>query len=181
MFWHGVEFENADVRHVVDFGQPRHVRRHRTPADVEEDLVGLELPPIDVNRMRTFEPGMAADVGTALRVLQERLEPPAVVPGDLVLARFDFGHVDGDVARADAVVGTATGQVRGMRACHKGFGGDAAVVHAGAARQLAFDDRHSLTGCGQPQRQRRAGLACADDDRVELLCHERRFRRAERS
>ena len=74
------------------------------------------------------------------------------------------------IAGADAVLGPAAGHLRSVRAGDQRLGGDAAVVHAGAADQLAFDNRNGLPGSGQPARQWRPSLAGTDDDRVEFLC-----------
>ena len=60
--------------------------------------------------------------------------------------------------------------VRGVGAGDQCLGRNAAVVHAGATDEFAFDHRDCLTGGGQPARQRRTRLAGADDDRIEFLC-----------
>ena len=66
MLWHRVEFEDADVGHVVDVGEPGHVGRHRPAADVEEDLVGPRARRSStLDGVRAFEPGVAADEGAA--------------------------------------------------------------------------------------------------------------------
>ena len=52
------------------------------------------------------------------------------------------------------------------------LGRNAPVVDAGAADELALDDRSLASGIAEPHRERRAGLSGADDDRVEGLRHE---------
>jgi hypothetical protein len=133
MVWHGAEFENPHVRHVVDIRQPRHFRRHRPGAHVEEEAVGLQHLPIDAEHVRGFEPRMAADERASLHAVQPRLDAMPVVEHDFVLARLHLRHVHADIAGADAVFGAAPGQMRRVRAGHQCLGRDAAGVHAGAA------------------------------------------------
>src|ERR1700682_3329961 len=116
---------------------------------------------------------MAADERTALHPLQPRLHAVPVVEHDLVLAGLHLRHVDRDFACGDAVFGSPTGKVGGMRAGHQRLGRDTAGVDASPADQFALDHRHGVSGFCQPARHGRAALACADDDRVELLCHEK--------
>ena len=77
-------------------------------------------------------------------------------------------HVDADGAvDRHAVVGGAPREMRGIGAGDQRLGRHAAGVDAGAAEQLALDERDRHAGRGQPAGKRRAGLAGADDDRVE--------------
>ncbi len=115
MLWHSVEFEDADIRHVVDVGEPRHIGRHRPAADVEEDLVRLEYAVVHADGVRAFEAGMAADERAPVHAVEPGLDALAVVAHDLVLARLDRGHLDTDFACADAVFGRR-GARRGRRA-----------------------------------------------------------------
>ena len=69
--------------------------------------------------------------------------------------------------RDDTVVGRAPRDVRGVGAGDQRLGGHAAGVHAGAAEQLALDERDRHAGGRQAARQRRTRLAGADDDGVE--------------
>ena len=177
MLWHGVEFEHPDIGHVVDLRQPRHIGSHRAATDIEEDLVGLQHAPVDADRVCILEAGVAADERAPVHARQPRLDPIAVAVHDLVFARLHLGHVDADFACADTVFGAAPGRVRGVRAGHQRLGRDAAVVHTGAADQFAFDHGDRLARLRQPTGKRRPGLAGADDDRVELLCHRTRIRR----
>ena len=75
-----------------------------------------------------------------------------------------------DVAvQHDAVVGGAPREMRRVRAGDQRLGRHAAGVHAGAAEQLALDERDRHAGAGQPAGERRSGLAGPDDDGVEAL------------
>ena len=67
----------------------------------------------------------------------------------------------------DAELGAAPRDVRGVGARDQRLGRHAAGVDAGAAEQLALDQRDRHAGGGQPAGERRPGLAGADDDRVE--------------
>jgi len=168
MFWHSVEFEHPDIGHEVDVGQSGQVGHHRAPTHVEEDPVGLQHPPVDRDRVRVFEAGVPADEGGAGHLLQPGFDAVAVVEHDLVLARLDLCHVDGDGASTNPVVGGPSGHVGGMGAGHQSLGGNAAVVDAGPADELAFDHRDGVTGLGQAPRQRRTRLSRTDDDRIEF-------------
>ena len=57
--------------------------------------------------------------------------------------------------------------MRGIGAGDQRLGRRAAGVDAGAAEQVALDQRDLHAGAGQPAGERRPGLAGADDDRVE--------------
>ena len=99
---------------------------------------------VDPDGVRTLEAGVAADQRAAVHALEPGLDAVAVVEHDLVLARLDLCHVDGDVAGADAVLGAASGDVCGVRAGHQRLGRNAAVVDAGSADELALDHRDGL-------------------------------------
>ena len=75
------------------------------------------------------------------------------------------------VSGADAEVSAAARQVRGVRTGDQSLGRNTAVVHAGAADKLAFDDGDRLAGGSESSGQRRARLAGTDDDGVESLWH----------
>jgi hypothetical protein len=64
--------------------------------------------------------------------------------------------------------------VRCIGARDQGLGRHAAGVDAGAAEQLALDQRDPHAGGGQAADQRRPGLAGADDDGVEACFIARR-------
>ncbi len=90
---------------------------------------------------------------------------------DAVLAALDRAHVDADLACREAEFAAAARDMRSARARHQRLGGNAAVVHAGAAEQLALDERGLQTLLVEPRAQRRPRLAGSDHDRVELFCH----------
>ena len=147
-----VEFEDRHIGHVVDVGQSGNVGHHGAPTDVEEDPVGRDQFVVDPQRVRVFETGVAADQGAAVHAVQPRLDAGAVVEHDPVLACLDLRHVDGHRTGADAVVGTAAGEVRRVRAGDQGLGRDAPGVDAGSANVLALQHRNGVTGVGQPAR-----------------------------
>ncbi len=131
----------------------------------------------DPQRVRILEAGMTANDGAAVHAVKPVFDALAVAEHDLVFARLDFRHVHADRAGADAEVGAAPGQVRGVRAGHQCLGGDAAGVDAGPADQLALHHRNGVAGRGQPACQRGPGLAGAHDDRVETLLSQSSCRR----
>ena len=69
----------------------------------------------------------------------------------------------------DAVVGGAARHRRHLGAGDQRLGRAAAGVDAGAPEVAPLDDRHPAAGAGEAHRQRRPGLAAADDDVVEGL------------
>src|SRR5262249_46500145 len=106
------------------------------------------------------------DVGGRLQTL---LAARAEALDDGPLALADLREVQAHVADVHAVVGAAAGQVGDAGAGHHRLGGGAAVVDAGAADELAFDQGGLPAGLRQRQAERLARLPAADDDRVELL------------
>src|SRR3546814_6876722 len=81
---------------------------------------------------------------------------------------FRSRHVDADFAfEQHSEIGRAARDMRGPRAGDQGLGRHAAGVDAGAAEQLAFDQRDRAARLRQPPGQRRTGLPGTDDDRVE--------------
>ena len=76
MFRQRVQVEDSDVGHVVDVGEPRHVRHHGPAADVEEDLVGLQNLVVDADGVRIGETGMAADQRAACPCLRATTRRP---------------------------------------------------------------------------------------------------------
>src|ERR1700685_2553650 len=82
---------------------------------------------------------------------------------DGVLTRLDPLHVNADlVAEDDAVLGGSSCYMSGAGAGHKGFGGRAAVVDAGAAEQLALDNSHLHPGLAKANGEKWPRLARAD-------------------
>ena len=91
---------------------------------------------------------------------------------DTVFALLDFLHVNRDRA-ADryAILARPARHMSCPRACDQCFGRNAAGVYTGAAEALALDDCRLHSCPGQPHRQRRPGLARADDDSVIIRQH----------
>ena len=106
------------------------------------------------------------------RLLEPLLDGGSGLPGYCVLSGFDSLHVDAHAAvNHDAELGRTMRHVRGVRAGDHGLGGNAACVHARAAKKMALDDCHLHASRRQTLGQRRAGLACADDDSVIRSAH----------
>ena len=111
--------------------------------------------------------------GPGRRCSSPVLRSPASTPvrdcaGDLVLARLDARHVDGDAPP------TPTPNSAARRAICAAYGArdhrlgrDAAGVDAGAAKAAALDDGDFPAGAGEAVGDERPGLPGADDDRVE--------------
>ena len=136
----------------------------RAAADVDEDARRGQLLVADADGRRrlrsapcpwkTVQPCHAA---------QPTLDAVARVGDDRVGARLDLRHVDARRAvEHDAVVGRASREVRGVGAGDQRLGRHAAGVDAGAAEQLALDerDRHARAqsagrpAAGRPGRRR---------------------------
>ena len=169
--------QEVDVHHrragqVVDLFEPRRVRHEGVAADVDDDLRRLEQPAVDADRVRALETAVAVDH----RKVGVRLQPflDVLVRGadDAVLARLDALHVDFDVsAEHHAEIRGAPRDVGGAGACDQRLRRDAADIDAGAAVELALENRDLHALAGHALRDRRPGLAGADDDRVECLSH----------
>ena len=92
--------------------------------------------------------------------------------GNRILSRLDGCHVHADRAiDHDAELSGSSRQVGRIGAGHHRLGGNAAGIHAGAAKQMALDDRDPHAGRRQAPGEWRPGLAGADDDGVEGLAH----------
>ena len=165
MLGHAVERQHRRVgeeRHVVD---ARHVGHERAAADVDEDARRGQQLVADADGVRALEPGVPLDDRAAGHAAQPFLDAGRARWRDGVGARLDLGHVDPDAAvEDDAVVGGAAREVRGIGAGDQRLGRHAAGVDAGAAEELALDERDLHAGAGQPAGERRPGLAGADDD-----------------
>ena len=121
----------------------------------------------DLQRVRRDEARMPAQQREPLHAAQPALEVAARVHRHRVRARHHLGQVDADLAREHhAVVRAAPGQMRHLGTGHQRLGRHATGVDAGAAEQVALDQRHALARRGQASGQRRTGLAGTDDDRV---------------
>ena len=169
VFGQGVEGQDRAVgqgRHGIDAGEPGD---RGAGADVEEDALGRKASAADRDVARAGEAGVPFDQGD----VGGAAEPVALalprLQHDGVHAGLDPGHVGGDRAGDDAEVGGAASEVGDIGAGDQGLGRAAAGVDTGASEEAALDDRHLRAGGGQPDRERRAGLAAADDDCVEAL------------
>ena len=154
----------GQIGNLVETGHRRH---RRAAADIDEDPLGPQPLAADFDLARRQEPRMAA-MQFAVRVCFERGgQTISELRHHRVLARLDPFHIDRDPAGdRDPVFGGMAREVGGIGARHQGLGRGAAGIDAGAADQVAFDDRHLHAGAGETERQRRPGLAGADDDRV---------------
>src|SRR5258707_10544630 len=116
--------------------------------------------------------GRAGEDGGVLHVAQIGLEAVAGFEDDLVFARLDGLHVDGDFARyCDAVGVGGAGLLRDVGAGDESLGGRAAGVDAGAAEELALDERDAAAGLREASGEGWAGLTGADDDGIEGRGH----------
>ena len=146
-----------------------HVGNPRASADVDEDPRRGQLLLADADRVRPLEPGMALDDRAAVHACAASFRRPSRALAETVSARaFTLGMSIRDVAvEHDAVVGGPAREMCGIGAGHQRFGRHAAGVDAGAAEQLAFDERDCHSGASQAAGERGAGLAGPDDDGVE--------------
>ena len=116
-------------------------------ADVEEDLFGGEEIVADANLIGRFEAGVAGEDGAVLHAAQPGFEAVARIGDDFVFAGLDGLHVDRDGARYCYAVGVGgAGFLCDVGAGDEGLGGRAAGVDAGAAEELAFDERDGAAG-----------------------------------
>jgi hypothetical protein len=166
----GVELEHAAVVERSDLVEPFDGRPRGFGADVEEDLRRRKRAAVHVDRVRSDETRVAADqlesVGTADPLRQVR----ARLLDDVVLARLHGGHVDMHRRiEPHAPFGRAPRHLRGARAGHPGLGRDAADVDAGAAQRAALDECGLQAFLRAAHGKGRAGLAGADDERVEAF------------
>src|SRR5882672_5415610 len=168
---HAVHFHYravGQVGHLADSGEFGH---ERAAADVEEDPGGLQRPAVHVEGARGGEARVAADQGDVLHALDPVGHAVRRMLHDAVLARLDRLHVHAHVAGGEAVFAAAPRRVHGARRGHQGLGGNAADVDAGAAHELALDDRGLQSFAVEARAQRRAGLSGADDDGVVAFGH----------
>ena len=160
----------GEVGHVLD---ARNVGHHRAAADVDEDPVRLQACASRSTSMRA-RPGearLAPQQRDVLHAGDPGRQAVARLPDDAVLARLDRPHVDLDVARGEAVLAAAPRHVDRARAADQRLGGNAADVDAGAAEQLALDDRGAQAFGAQARGKRGACLPGTDDDRVVAFDH----------
>ena len=156
----------GEIRHLIESGHRRH---GRTPADIDEDLLGLQHGPADLHGLGPDERAMALKHRAAFELLERALHAIARRCHDRILARLDGFHVDRDrPADGDAVVGMAARQMRRIGACHHRLGRRAAIVDAGAAEVSTLDHRDLAPGRNEAAGKRRSGLTGPDDDGIEF-------------
>ena len=165
-----VEREDGAVRQRIDLVEPRDRGTRGAAAHVEEDPWRAETPVADLDRVARDEAGMAADQGHAVGAVEPGLEPFPRLPRDPGGAAHRPRQIDRHRSRNDdAELGGAAGRVRDRGAGDERLGRRAAGVDAGAADAVPLDDRDAMSGGGEPCRERRTGLAGADDEGVEGL------------
>ena len=147
----------------------------RPGASVDKDVVRAELEVLVIvrayrERFRARKAGFASDQVKSI----SGFDAPQVTVPEAVhhrpLAASHLGHVDGDRTVVDAVVGRTPVYVGRLRAGDHRLGGGAALVDAGAADVLAFDQGCSASRPGERLGERDPGLACPDHHGVVMLC-----------
>ncbi len=169
MVGQAVQRHHVAVGEVGSFCQPRQIGDGGAPADIEEDPGRGDRLIADLEDFGCLEAGMAGHHRAALHAAQPFFDSAARLHRHLAGAGGDFLHIDGNIARRDAEIGAAAGQMGGIGAGHQRLGRHAAGIDAGAAEIFAFDQAHGFTGAGQAAGQGRSRLAGADDDGVEAL------------
>lgn len=99
---------------------------------------------------------------------------PALLAGpetlnDRVLAGYNAGQIDADLARPNASAGGVTGIVGHLRGGDHGLRRRATRINAGAAQVFLLDQGHAPPKVGQLVREGAAALTRTDHDRV--VCH----------
>ena len=141
----------GQIRDLVDAGHRRH---HCSPADIEENALGCEPLAAYLDLARREKPGMPAVKGDVRCVLEGRGQPVARPCHDRILARLDLPHIDADFAGdRDPVIGRTPRQLCGIGARHQRLCRRAAGIDAGAADEIALDDRDLHPGAGKAERQ----------------------------
>jgi hypothetical protein len=136
-------------------------------ADIDEDPLGVQDFRADLDLSRRDEARMALVDAAIFEALEGPLDARVGEADDIVLACLDALHVDRDLAPgAEAVLGPAARQMRGIGARDQSLRRRATRVHAGAAEAVALDDGDGLARARQPPRERGSGLSGSDDDRV---------------
>ncbi len=166
MVGQGWQVEQRTVGKQRHLGGPGHVRNQRATADIDEDVFGGKQRVADADGPGPFETRVAPDQGASREALEPVLVAGAAVPGNLLRPGVHARHVDRDGPRDHAVICAAPCQMRRIGGRYQSLGWLAPGVDASAADQVPFDDRDFPSGRGQAPGQRRAGLPCADDDRV---------------
>ena len=136
-----VDFHHRDIGQERRLLQSWHRRDQRPAADVDENTVAFQHVASNLHAVRADESSVSLIDGDSRRTAQPMFDAAGGVPRDLVFACFDPLHVDPHRAGIDSVLARPPGQMRCIGAGDKSFGGNAAVVHAGATELVALDDR----------------------------------------
>ena len=155
MFRQTVERQHRRIGEVWHLADARKIRHDGAAADVEKNTRRRQQLIADTNGVRRLEAGVPHEHTAAGHAVEPFLYPAARVAGDRIGPRLHARHVDTDRAvRNDAVVGAATGEMRGICAGDERLGRHATGVDAGAAEQLSLDDGDGHAGLRQPASQR---------------------------
>lgn len=164
-----LDVQQGAVREVFDLVEAWDVRHSCPSADVDEYPGSAQGLAGNRHRLPRGEPCVPLIDGDHATASQRPLDAAVGEAQHIVLAHLDLPHVHGDGTwDGHPVVLGAAGEMRGIGTRHQCLGRRAAGVDAGAAEAVALDDRHALAGGCQAMCERRAGLAGADDDGVEL-------------
>jgi hypothetical protein len=169
-----LQFHDARRVEPVHVGEARDVRHRGATTGVDDDPVGGEQAlatrvEAHAHGARINEAALAEHEIDRRHALEPALAAAPELLDHALLARPDLGEIDARGARMHAEIGAAPREIGDARGGDHRLGRGAADVDAGAADVPRFDDRSLAAGASQRQRERLAGLAGADDDRVELL------------
>ena len=148
---------------------PRDRRNRGAPTNVDENFVGLQDFIVDHDRVRRLKASMTLNdraIGHSAQPVFHSLVGPR---GCFIFAGFDSLDIDAHIAGVETVFRAPAGNADRIGTRDERLRWDASRIHARAAEFMAFDNRHGLSGGRKPSRQRRARLARADNDCVEVL------------
>ena len=124
----------------------------------------------DRHFVRRQESGVVFIHRAPLQCLERALHGPPRYPGDGVLARLHCLHVDADgTSDGYAVIAGTARQMGRIGARDQCLGRRASGIDTGAAKELAFDNRHLPTRACEAPSERRPGLPGPDDDRIKFV------------
>ena len=141
VLWDILQFHHLDVREVFDIPNTWNVRHPRPRSHVDVHALALDDLVTDSNGPRSFKKCVLLVDIQILGVGQPVFET-IVRPGDdCVLSRLDALHVDPYIVPDnDAEVGTATGEVRNLCACHHRLCRCAPIVDTRSTKTRSLDD-----------------------------------------
>ena len=163
-----VDVHHARIREEVDCIEAGHrLEWHvSTPADVNEDLLGLKHIVSGPHEVRAFEPTVSLVHREVLRSPEPGLDTRVGPPHDGVLAGLDRGHVDTHPVADHAEVGTPTRHIGHSGARNERLRGNATRVHAGPSETPTLDYGYPTSSLRQVNRQTWTRLSRSDHDRV---------------